>query len=70
MGTKKIAKEGDRIELITINDTWTKLEKGSKGIVTKIENEKDDEALIWVEWDNGEKLALLNGIDRFKIIKK
>jgi len=70
LGTKKIAKEGDRIELITINDTWTKLEKGSKGIVTKIENEKDDEALIWVEWDNGEKLALLNGIDRFKIIKK
>lgn len=69
MGTKKIVKVGDRVELITMNDTWTKLEKGSKGIVSKIEKE-DDEALIWVEWDNGEKLALLNGIDKFKIIKK
>jgi len=71
LGTKKIVKEGDRIELITINDTWTKLEKGSKGIVTEIEKEEEnDEALIWVEWDNGEKLALLNGIDKFKITKK
>lgn len=70
MGTKKIVKVGDRVELISMNDTWTKLEKESKGIVFKIEKEEDDEALIWVEWDNGEKLALLNGIDKFKIIKK
>jgi hypothetical protein len=70
LGTQKIVKVGDRVELITMNDTWTKLEKGSKGIVFKIEKEEDDEALIWVEWDNGEKLALLNGIDKFKIIKK
>ena len=71
VGNKKIVKEGDRIELIAMNDTWTKLEQGSKGIVTKIENEEeDDEALIWVEWDNGEKLALINGIDKYKIIKK
>jgi len=69
MRTGKTAKVGDRVELININDTWTKLEKGSKGIVTKIEREEND-ALIWVEWDNGEKLALLNGIDKFKIIKK
>ena len=71
LGNKKKVNKGDRIELITMNDTWTKLKKGSKGIVTKIENEEeDDEALIWVEWDNGEKLALINGIDKFKIIKK
>ena len=70
MEIKKTVEVGDKVEIITINDTWTKLEKGSKGIVTKIEKEEDDEALIWVEWDNGEKLALLNGIDKFKIIKK
>jgi hypothetical protein len=69
LGTKKIVKVGDRVELITMNDTWTKLEKGSKGIVFKIEKEEDDEALIWVEWDNGEKLALLEGIDKFKVVK-
>ncbi len=60
-------KVGDRIELIKTDDTWTKLEPGSKGTVTEIEEEQD---LIWVDWDNGEKLALLNGIDKFKIIKK
>ena len=69
MRTKKAVKVGDRIELININDTWTKLQKGSKGIVSKLEKE-DDEALIWVEWDNGEKLALLEGIDKFKVVKK
>jgi hypothetical protein len=60
-------KIGDRIELIETDDSWTKLEPGSKGTVTKIEEDQD---LIWVKWDNGEKLALLIGIDKFRIIKK
>jgi len=65
---KKTVKVGDRVELITMNDTWTKLEKGSKGIVSKIEKE-ENEAIIWVKWDNGEKLALLEGIDKFRVVK-
>jgi hypothetical protein len=64
---KKQIKIGDRIELIEINDTWTNLEKGSKGTIKKIDKTQD---LIWVNWDNGEKLALLDGIDIYKIIKK
>ena len=60
-------KVGDRVELIKTDDTWTKLEKGSKGTVAKIE---EDQELIWVNWDNGEKLALLEGIDKYKVIKK
>jgi len=64
---KKIIKVGDRIELTNINDLWTKLQKGSKGTVAKIEEEQD---LIWIDWDNGEKLALLDGIDKFKVVKK
>ena len=60
-------KVGDRVELLEMNDTWSSLEKGSKGTVAKIE---EDQELIWINWDNGEKLALLLGIDRFKIIKK
>jgi hypothetical protein len=58
-------KVGDRVELIEMLDTWTKLEKGSQGTIFKIEEDQD---LIWVEWDNGEKLALLDGIDKFKKI--
>jgi hypothetical protein len=65
----KAVKIGERIELLFINDTWTKLQKGDKGTVVKIENE-DDDALIWIEWDNGEKLALLKGIDKFKVVKE
>jgi len=60
-------KVGDRVKLIKTDDSWTKLEPGSKGKVVEIEEDQD---LIWVQWDNGEKLALLNGIDKFKIIKK
>ena len=67
MTGKKIIKVGDRIELMNINDLWTKLQKGSKGTVAKIEEEQD---LIWIDWDNGEKLALLDGIDKFKVVKK
>jgi len=59
----------DRVELLFINDTWTKLEKGSQGTVIKIEQDVD-ETLVWVDWDNGEQLALLVGIDKYKIIKK
>lgn len=65
MATK--VKVGDRVELLEITDTMTKLEKGSKGTVTKIEEDQD---LIWIDWDNGEKLALLDGIDKFKVVRK
>lgn len=67
MVAKKTIKIGDRVELLEMNDTWSNLEKKSKGTVAKIE---EDQELIWVDWDNGEKLALIIGIDKFKIIKK
>jgi hypothetical protein len=60
---------GDRVELIFINDTLTRLKPGAQGTVTKIEVETD-ETLVWVQWDNGEKLALLDPIDKYKVIKK
>ncbi len=64
----KTIKVGDRVELLFINDSWTKLQKGDKGTVCKMGTEDDDD-LIWIEWDNGERLALLQGIDKFKVIK-
>lgn len=59
-------KVGDKVELLEMEDTMTSLEKGARGTVTKIEEDQD---LIWVQWDNGERLALLIGIDKYKIIK-
>ncbi len=49
-----------------MNDSLSKLNKGSKGTVEKVEPEQD---LIWVKWDNGEKLALLADVDKFRVIK-
>jgi hypothetical protein len=66
---KNGVKVGDRIQLIFINDTWTRLKPGDKGTVKSIERESD-ESLILVDWDNGEQLALLYPIDKFKIIKQ
>ena len=60
-------KIGDKVELIETDDTWANIKKGSKGIIFKIEEEQD---LIWVDWESGEKLALIYGVDKFKVIKK
>ena len=60
-------KVGDRIKIVEMDDGLTKLEKGSKGTVKNIDVEQD---LIWVDWDNGEKIALIKGIDKYKVIKK
>jgi len=63
----KNVKVGDRVELLDMNDSFSMLEKGAKGTVFKIE---DDQDLIWVNWDNGEKLALLADMDKFKVLTK
>jgi hypothetical protein len=60
-------KVGDRIKIIEMDDGLTSLEKGSKGTVKNIDTDQD---LIWVDWDNGEKIALIKGIDKYKVIKK
>lgn len=65
MTSEKDIKVGDKVEILEITDTWSNLKKGSKGVVTKVE---EDQELFWVNWENGEKLALLIGIDRYRII--
>ena len=67
MTSIKFVKVGDRVELLEMNDTFSRLGKGDKGTVFKIEEDQD---LIWVKWDNGEKLALLADMDKFKVVKK
>ena len=67
VAVKRAVKVGDKVELIFINDTWTDLKPGDRGTVLKID---ENQELIWVDWDNGEQLALLVGIDKFKVIKK
>jgi hypothetical protein len=61
----KSLKVGCRVELVHMDDTLTDLKQGDQGTVYKIDN---TEELIWVNWDNGEKLALIKGYDKYKII--
>jgi hypothetical protein len=63
----EIVKVGDRVKIVEMDDGLSSLKKGSRGTVTNVDTEQE---LIWVDWDNGEKLALLVGIDKYKVIKK
>jgi len=67
MAGAKDIKVGDRVELLEMEDSFTNLQKGDKGTITEIE---EDQELIWVKWDNGEKLALLIGIDKYRVVNK
>jgi hypothetical protein len=58
-------KVGCRVELVYMDDTLTDLKPGDQGTVYRIDMTED---LIWVNWDNGEQLALIIGIDEYKII--
>ena len=67
--TKITIKVGDAIELVYTNDELTKIKPGDQGIVEEIEGEPGDR-LIWVKWKNGQRLGLLEEIDKFKVITK
>jgi hypothetical protein len=64
---KEFVKVGDKIRLISTDDTLTKLKTGDKGTIFKIE---EDQELIWVKWESGEELALIHGVDKFNVVKK
>ncbi len=60
---------GDRVQLVYMNDSLTKLRPGDMGTVVDIDNQGDEETLIWVNWDNGEHLALLSETDKYKLVQ-
>lgn len=61
-------KIGNRIKLIKINTKFaTKLKAGDLGTVTGLD-EIEDTLQIFVNWDNGSKLALLED-DEFEVVK-
>ncbi len=53
---------GTRVELISMNDPYTKLSPGDKGTITFI----DDIGTVHVDWDCGSGLGLVFGEDSFK----
>lgn len=69
MDTKQIIQDsyyllGKRVQLISTTDEYTNLQYGDLGVVNYI----DDTGTVFVNWDNGSKLGLIPGTDRWKII--
>jgi hypothetical protein len=57
----------DRIRLIHTNDKYTKLKRGDLGSITDVIYLPEDyggQAQIWVRWEAGSILALIDGQDK------
>lgn len=61
---KKVYPAGTRVELVYMDDPYTKLTPGLKGTVKVI----DDMGTIFVAWDNGSGLGVAYGVDQIKKI--
>ena len=55
---------GTRVELVSMNDPYTKIPEGTKGTVMVV----DDTGTIHVKWDNGSSLGIVYGEDSCKKI--
>src|SRR5919199_3102507 len=65
----------DHIKLIYIDDEYSGLTQGICGTVCGIyaaneicKSVNRPESIIWVKWDNGIELGLIEGIDKYEII--
>ena len=56
--------EGTRVELISMDDPYSKLQTGEKGTVMCV----DDMGTVHINWDSGSTLGLVPGEDSFKTI--
>lgn len=75
-----MVKVGDRIKLVYTPDRGTKLKPGDCGTVTGIATVPEEFSRhlgaehevnqIWVDWDTGSTLKLLDGEDRYEVIKE
>lgn len=54
--------EGCRVELVSMDDPYSKLAPGSLGTVAMV----DDVGTIFVDWDCGSSLGVVYGIDQIK----
>ena len=57
-------KVGDRVTLIECTDEYTYLPPGLNGTVSYI----DDKKTLFIDWENGSKLGLVHGYDRWYFI--
>lgn len=61
--------KGSRVRLVWTDEHYTNLRAGDEGIVTDISLTPDGVKQYWIDWDQGSKLALLEGIDQFELLQ-
>lgn len=54
--------KGTRVELIRMDDPYTKLKTGDRGTVIAV----DDTGTVFVSWDCGSSIGLVYGEDLYK----
>ena len=63
---------GARVVLVHTDDPYTKLKPGDEGTVnsiTELPAQLGGDMQIWVSWDNGSGLALVEGKDQYVIVE-
>ena len=61
---RKTYPKGTRVELVSMNDPYSKLKPGDRGTVTYV----DDIGTVFVNWDCGSGLGVAYGEDHIRII--
>ncbi len=59
---RKLYPVGCRVELIQMDDPYSKLTPGEQGTVTAV----DDTGTVFVDWDSGSSLGIVYGVDRVR----
>lgn len=59
---RKLYPAGCRVELVRLDDPYSKLTPSECGTVTAV----DDASTVFVHWDNGSTLGVIYGVDRIK----
>ena len=59
---KAMYPNGTRVELIEMDDPYTKLPPGIRGTVVSV----DDIATVHIRWDNGVAIGAAYGVDRIR----
>lgn len=59
-------KKGLRVELVRMNDPYTKLKPGDRGSVDMV----DDTGSVFIDWDSGSHLAAVYGEDEIRLLTK
>lgn len=57
--------EGTRVELVSMDDPYSKLKPGDRGTVKSV----DDTGTVFVSWDCGSSLGIVYGEDEIRIVE-